>query len=85
LSRYCLPDLSELEEELLSTITDGDLGAYMGDLYTAWWVILLMAGVTSCLCVIYLVLLRCFAKPILYLSFVAIFVLLVGGGFYVYF
>lgn len=44
-----------------------------------------MAGVTTVLCLIYLFLLRCVAKPLLYVSFVLIFVLLVGGGFYVYF
>lgn len=37
------------------------------------------------LCLIYLFLLRCFAKPLLYISFVLIFALLLGGGFYVYY
>lgn len=37
------------------------------------------------LCLIYLILLRCFAKPMLYISFVLIFILLLGGGFYVYY
>jgi len=44
-----------------------------------------MAGVTTGITIIYMFLLQCFTKPLLYLSFVSIFVLLVGGGFYVYF
>lgn len=44
-----------------------------------------MGGIAYVLCFIYLILLRWMAKPILYLSLVAIFVLLVGGGFYVFF
>ena len=57
----------------------------MGDLATAWWVFLVMGGISSVLCLIYLLLLRCFAKPVLYISFVLIFILLIGGGFFVYF
>lgn len=61
------------------------MGKYMGDLATAWWVFLVMGGVTTCLCLIYLFLLRCVAKPLLYVSFLLIMALLVGGGFYVYY
>ena len=69
----------------MNTLTDGDLGKYMSDLGTAWWIFLVMAGISTVLCLIYMFLLRCFAKPILYLSFLVIMALLVGGGFYVFF
>lgn len=57
----------------------------MSDLATCWWVFLVLGGITAVLSFIYLVLLRWFAKPLIYISMVAIVVLLVGGGFYVYF
>lgn len=57
----------------------------MGDLGTAWYIFLIMIGISLVLCLIYLFLLRCFAKPLLYISFVLIFGLLLGGGFYVYY
>jgi len=57
----------------------------MGDLATAWYIFLIMIGISLVLCLIYLILLRCFAKPMLYISFVMIFALLLGGGFYVYY
>jgi hypothetical protein len=57
----------------------------MGDLATCWWVFLVMAGISAVLGFVYLVLLRWIAKPILYLSFVLIVALLIGGGFYAFF
>jgi len=57
----------------------------MGDLGTCWWLFLVMLGISATIAFIYLVLLRCFVKPLLYLSFVIILVILVGGGFYVFF
>ena len=85
LSRYCLPSSDMLKKALLNKIADGNLGKYMGDLGTCWWVFLVMGAISAVLGFIYLILLRWFAKPILYLSFFLIFALLVGGGFYVFF
>lgn len=70
---------------MVDKVTSGNLGRYMGDLATAWYIFLIMAGISTVLSLIYLILLRCFAKPLLYISFVLIFGLLLGGGFYVYF
>lgn len=70
---------------LIQKVASGNLGLYMGDLYTAWWVILVMAAVTFVLSFLYLLLLRWFAKPLLYISFLLIMGLLIGGGFYVFF
>jgi hypothetical protein len=69
----------------MSYIGDGDLGKYMGDLVTCWYVFVIMIGVTLVMGIIYIILMRCIAKPLLYISFVLIFCLLVGGGFYVFF
>jgi len=80
-----LPRNKELREEILKKIASGDLGRYMTDLATCWWVFLVLGGISAVLSFIYLVLMRWFAKPIIYLSMVSIVVLLVGGGFYVFF
>ncbi len=85
LDRFCLPDLDYAKDYLMENLTSGDLGRYMGDLATAWYIFLIMGGISMVLCLIYLILLRCFAKPMLYISFVLIFALLLGGGFYVYY
>lgn len=66
-------------------MTDGNLGKYMGDLITSWWLFLVMAGISTVISIIYILLLRVIAKPLLYISFILIFALLVGGGFYVFF
>jgi energy-coupling factor transporter transmembrane protein EcfT len=80
-----VPEADDLKSILMSTIASGDLGNYMGDLATCWWVLLVLGFISAFLGFVYLVLLRWFAKPLLYISFVLIFGLLVGGGFYVYF
>ncbi len=69
----------------MKKIASGDLGRYISDLATCWWVFLVLGGITGVLSFIYLVLLRWFAKPLIYISMVAIVALLVGGGFYVFF
>jgi hypothetical protein len=56
----------------------------MGDLSICWWVFLVCAGIATVLGVTYMVLLKYFAKPIIYLSFVVILVGLVAGGAYVF-
>ena len=85
MSRYCLPNSDIAKKELMSRVASGNLGLYMGDLATAWWVILVMAGITFVLSFLYLLLLRWFAKPLIYISFLTIMALLIGGGFYVFF
>jgi hypothetical protein len=57
----------------------------MSDLATCWWVFLVLGGIAAVLSFTYLVLMRWFAKPIIYISMISIIVLLVGGGFYVFF
>jgi hypothetical protein len=85
LSRYCIPTDKNLSAALLSKVASGDLGRYMTDLSICWWVFLVLGGISAVLGFVYLVLLRWFAKPIIYLSMVAIIGLMVGGGFYVFF
>ena len=85
LNRYCIPNTAAVQQALLGYIGNGDLGKYMGDLVTCWWIFLVMAGISAVLGFIYLFLLRWLAKPILYISFVVIVISLIGGGFYAFF
>lgn len=85
LSRYCIPSDKNLSAALLKQVASGDLGRYMTDLSICWWVFLVLGGISAVLGFIYLVLLRWFAKPLIYLSMVSMIGLLIGGGFYVFF
>jgi len=77
--------MTKITKELLGNIADSDAGRYMGDLARAWWVLLVVGFISTALAFGYLFLLKWFAKPIIFASFVSILVLLIGGGFYVYF
>lgn len=84
LKRYCLPDANDLKQLVIDEVTGGNLGKYIGDLATAWWIFLVMVGISTVIACIYLFLLRIIAKPVLYVSFVLILALLLGGGAYVF-
>lgn len=77
--------MTKITQELLGNIADSDAGRYMGDLARAWWVLLVVGFISTALAFGYLFLLKWFAKPIIFFSFVSILLLLIGGGFYVYF
>jgi solute carrier family 44 (choline transporter-like protein), member 1 len=65
--------------------TEGSkLGAYIGDLYTCWWLFLAMLGISAAIAMLYMFLLRCFTKPLLYISFILILAILVASGIYVF-
>lgn len=88
IGRYCLPDLTNMTkvtQKLLGKIADSDAGRYMGDLATAWWVLLVVGFISTTIAFAYLFLLKWFARPIIFISFAAILILLIGGGFYVYY
>jgi hypothetical protein len=70
---------------MVGEFMSGDVGRYMGDLAVSWWVLLVAAGTALVLSILYLVLLRWIAKPMIYISLILTFLLMVGGGFYVLF
>jgi solute carrier family 44 (choline transporter-like protein), member 1 len=77
--------MTKITKELLGNIAESDAGRYMGDLARAWWVLLVVGFISTALAFGYLVMLKHFAKPIIFFSFISILILLIGGGFYVYF
>jgi hypothetical protein len=68
----------------MSSFVSGDLGRYFGDLGTCWWIFLVMLGISTTIAMIYLFLLRCVAKPLIYISFVLILAILIASGAYVF-
>lgn len=85
MGRFCIPGDGSIKEFMVEKFTSGDLGRYMGDLAVAWWILLVAAGISLVFSLAYLFLLRWIAKPMIYISMVIIFLLLVGGGFYVFY
>jgi hypothetical protein len=85
LSRYCVPTDAEYLSKIEEYFGGSKLTKYIGDLATCWWVILVMLGISTVLAMIYCFLLRIVAKPIIYLSFIIILVMFIGGGFYCFF
>ncbi|CDW74451.1 UNKNOWN [Stylonychia lemnae] len=85
IGRYCLPTNSTLKDSIIDKFASGNLARYFGDLGAAWYLFLIMAGISTTLCLIYLILLKWIAKPMIYISLVLIFLLLLGGGFYVFY
>ena len=84
LDRFCIPDYQNYTNVIMDYFSGGNLGKYMGDLGTCWWLFLVMLGISTFIAVIYLWLLRCIAAPLIYVSFVLILAILVAGGAYVF-
>lgn len=57
---------------------------YVGDVYDAWEVLLISVGVAFILGFVYLLLLRCCAGIMVFVTLVSILIGLVGGGFWLY-
>lgn len=84
LNRYCIPTNSSLVSYVTSYLGNARLGNYIGDLATCWWMFLVMLGISTVIALIYLFLLRCVAKPLIYISFVLILLILIASGAYVF-
>jgi len=68
----------------IEKVSGGKTAKYVGDLAIAWWVLLVMCGISLVISVLYLWLLRCIAKPLLYFSFLLILLLFIGSGAFVW-
>jgi hypothetical protein len=85
LGRYCLPNATAASDYIVKKFGNGDVGRYMGDIQTSWYIYLIMLGITTTIVLIYILLLKWIAKPMIYISIVITFALLVGGGFYAFY
>lgn len=87
LDRFCLPNPEEYKEyaqKIIQSVTGEKVAKYVGDIAKAWQVILGLGIGSAVLALIYLFLLRWVAKPLLYISFLLIFALLLVLGVFLW-
>jgi hypothetical protein len=85
---YCMPDtknaaaaVTELYKQMNESL---GFGNYINDIKKAWVTLLIMAFGTGIITLIYVWLLKCITKPLLYTSLLLIFVLGIAIGYYAY-
>lgn len=82
---YCLPEMNstvELIKQVYEQMNnEANLSQYFIDIQECWQVMLVMCFVTLVITIIYVFLLRWIAKPLIYVSLFAIFIIGVLGGY----
>ena len=84
--KMCLPEggsdqADEFREKFFEFLSgDNTFTQYMGDLVTSWWVMLICAFCGFIFGFIYMLLLRCCAKIMVFVTIVLVFFLLLGTG-----
>lgn len=87
LDTFCLPDYDAAKDWVQGFYEKygGDkISQWVTDLIAVWWITLAAAGISFVLGFIYMFLLKWLAKPIVYISIVLIFVLLLLGAYLCY-
>lgn len=91
LGKYCLPDpkfmLDELKPFVEKFYKDYDVSkytAYISDLVKAWYVMAISIGVAVVTAIIYLLVLRCCAGVMIWMSIIGILGALGGGGYWLF-
>ncbi len=77
-------EYSDYIVDYVNGLTGDRAGQYIADIAMAYWVLLVMCLVAGILGLIYLYLLKCCAKPLLYISFLLVFLLLIAAGAFCY-
>jgi hypothetical protein len=83
LDRFCFPDPTKFKDfaiDIADRMSNGQGAKYVGDVYNAWEIIVIMCFVSALIAFIYLCTLRCFAKPLVFISLILILLLLIAGG-----
>lgn len=81
IGRYCLPDAKEAIERFFDAAGADKLGQYLSDLYSAWKVLLLAVLFGFVFSLVYMILIRCCAKVLVWITFLAFIVLLAVLGY----
>jgi len=84
LSRYCLPTGEAARSAFFSSAGAEKVGQYLSDLYTAWKVLLMAVGIAFVLSLVYMLLLRCCAKILVWVTFIGFIVMLATIGYFFY-
>jgi len=92
LGKYCLPTSEALRDSAVKTFKENfydkydvdKYTTYIADLYTAWYVMAISVGVALLAAIVYLLILRCCAGVMIWMSILSIMACLGGGGYWVY-
>ena len=89
ISTYCLPPLDEqfmdLINKVLASLSDQPgFGKYIADLEYSWQPIVYMSLASIVITFVYIWLLKCLTRPLLYISIFIILAALIGLGYWVY-
>ena len=78
-NRFCIPgdsnsgsSVNMIASNLIGVIGEDKIGRYMSDLLQAWKVLLISVGFAFVLCMLYLVILRCIASLLIWLTIIAV-------------
>lgn len=93
MNRFCLPDGESLKNQTIAAFRDNfykqyhvdTFTDYISDLVSVWYVMAICVGVAFLLGFVYMFFLKCCAGVIMFLSIVAIFAVIGGGGVWAYF
>lgn len=81
--RYCLPN-DEGAKTFFKSASNDKLGEYIMDLYIAWKVFLIAIAISFVLALVYMMVIRCCGKLIVWVTFIAFVILLAVIGYFFY-
>lgn len=83
---YCLPDAQEALDDIMAAITQSQstFATMAVEVMKAREMFVYIPFVACIVSLVYVYLLKCFAKPLIYLSIVLVLVIFVAGGYYSY-
>ncbi len=84
LNRYCLPSGSAIRKSFFSNAGMEKVGQYLSDLYTAWKVLAIAVGLAFFFALFYMLILRCCAKTLVWITFLGFLALLGVIGYFFY-
>jgi len=92
IDRYCLPDISDITDSVLSSFKDSFFGEisidkfseYVSDLISVWYVMAISVGSAFILGMFFMLFMRCCAGVIVFFSLIGVFVLIAGGAAWLY-
>lgn len=93
MNRYCLPTTEALKDAAVQTFKDNfynkydvdKYSTYIADLYKAWYVMAISVGVAFFTAIVYLLILRCCAGVLIWISILGIAGALGAGGYWLYY
>lgn len=92
IGKYCLPNSEALKDAAIQQFNDNfyskydvdKYSQYIADLYKAWYVMAISVGVAFFTAILYLLILRCCAGVLIWVSIAGIIAAIGGGGYWAY-